>query len=246
MSRTVITAGTTFLAVLSLYLFGGEVLKGFAFTMLVGIVSGTYSTIFIAAAVAILLSKAAAGADPPAAAPTPGTAARRDARPRLRDRLLTAAILGIVQGITEFLPISSSAHLILGRALFGWDSDALGLAFDVAIHLGTLAAVVIYFRDDLIRMTRALPAALSLANDDPAARMVRLVVIGTIPVVIVGVLFADAIEEHLRKPMVTVITLDHWRHLLADRRAARPARRERRAISPGSIRWRSARRRRWR
>jgi preprotein translocase subunit SecF len=56
LSRTVITAGTTFLAVLSLYLFGGEVLKGFAFTMLVGIVSGTYSTIFIAAAIAILLS----------------------------------------------------------------------------------------------------------------------------------------------------------------------------------------------
>jgi undecaprenyl-diphosphatase len=121
--------------------------------------------------------------------------------------VLTAAILGIVQGITEFLPISSSAHLILGRALFGWDSDALGLAFDVAIHLGTLAAVVLYFRDDLLRMTRALPAALSPANTDPAARMVRLVVIGTIPVIIVGLLFADAIEEHLRKPLVTVITL---------------------------------------
>jgi undecaprenyl-diphosphatase len=121
--------------------------------------------------------------------------------------LLTAVILGIVQGITEFLPISSSAHLILGRALFGWDSDALGLAFDVAIHLGTLAAVVIYFWDDLLRMTRALPAALSLTNTDPAARMVRLVVIGTIPIVIAGLLFADAIEEHLRKPLVTVITL---------------------------------------
>lgn len=121
--------------------------------------------------------------------------------------LLTAVILGIVQGITEFLPISSSAHLILGRALFGWDSDALGLAFDVAIHLGTLAAVVIYFWDDLIRMTRALPAALSLSNNDPAARMVRLVVIGTIPIVIAGLLFADAIEEHLRKPWITVFTL---------------------------------------
>lgn len=121
--------------------------------------------------------------------------------------LFTAVILGIVQGITEFLPISSSAHLILGRALFGWDSDALGLAFDVAIHLGTLAAVVLYFWDDLIRMTRALPAALSFSNTDPAARLVRLVVIGTIPVVIVGLLFADAIEENLRKPLVTVITL---------------------------------------
>ena len=57
LSRTVITAGTTFLAVFGLYMFGGEVLEGFAFTMLVGIVSGTYSTVFIAAAIAILLTK---------------------------------------------------------------------------------------------------------------------------------------------------------------------------------------------
>jgi len=124
--------------------------------------------------------------------------------------LFYAALLGVVQGITEFLPISSSAHLILGRALFGWDSDALGLAFDVAIHLGTLAAVVLYFRDDLRRMIRAVPAALSLSSAtprDPAARLVRLVVIGTIPILIVGVLFADAIEAHLRRPLVTVVTL---------------------------------------
>jgi preprotein translocase subunit SecF len=81
LSRTIITAGTTFLAVLSLYLFGGEVLKGFAFTMLVGIVSGTYSTIFIAAAVAILLSKAAPVRTAPAAEPTPGSGkARRKAK----------------------------------------------------------------------------------------------------------------------------------------------------------------------
>jgi preprotein translocase subunit SecF len=73
LSRTVITAGTTFLACLSLFLFGGEVLNGFAFTMLVGIVSGTYSTIFIAAAVAIILSKAQPVRTAPAAAPTPGS-----------------------------------------------------------------------------------------------------------------------------------------------------------------------------
>ena len=81
LSRTIITAGTTFLAVLSLYLFGGEVLEGFAFTMLVGIVSGTYSTIFIAAAVAIILSKATPVRTAPAAAPTPeGGKARRKAK----------------------------------------------------------------------------------------------------------------------------------------------------------------------
>jgi preprotein translocase subunit SecF len=82
LSRTVITAGTTFLACLSLFLFGGEVLNGFAFTMLVGIVSGTYSTIFIAAAVAIILSKAAPVRTAPAAAPTPegGSKTRRKAK----------------------------------------------------------------------------------------------------------------------------------------------------------------------
>jgi preprotein translocase subunit SecF len=83
LSRTIITAGTTFLAVLSLYLFGGEVLNGFAFTMLVGIVSGTYSTIFIAAAVAIILSKAAPVRTAPAEAPSPsgtGSKARRKAK----------------------------------------------------------------------------------------------------------------------------------------------------------------------
>jgi preprotein translocase subunit SecF len=81
LSRTIITAGTTFIAVLSLYLFGGEVLEGFAFTMLVGIVSGTYSTIFIAAAVAIILSKAAPVRTAPAAEPTPGSGkARRKAK----------------------------------------------------------------------------------------------------------------------------------------------------------------------
>ena len=61
LSRTIITAGTTFLSVLSLYIFGGEVLRGFAFTMLVGIISGTYSTVFIASAIAIILTKRVAG-----------------------------------------------------------------------------------------------------------------------------------------------------------------------------------------
>jgi preprotein translocase subunit SecF len=82
LSRTVITAGTTFLAVLSLYLFGGEVLEGFAFTMLVGIVSGTYSTVFIAAAIAILLSQRKRRSAAAAAAPAPARPARKGGRAR--------------------------------------------------------------------------------------------------------------------------------------------------------------------
>jgi preprotein translocase subunit SecF len=82
LSRTIITAGTTFLSVLSLYLFGGEVLEGFAFTMLVGIVSGTYSTVFIAAAIAILLSQRKRRAAPAAAVETAARPARKGGRAR--------------------------------------------------------------------------------------------------------------------------------------------------------------------
>ena len=119
--------------------------------------------------------------------------------------LLAAVLLGVVQGLTEFLPVSSSAHLILARAFFGWDDRGFGLAFDVATHVGTLLAIVVYFRDDILGMARALPGALT--GTDADSRRVRLVAIGTIPVVIVGGLFADVIEAHVRTPQVTAVTL---------------------------------------
>jgi undecaprenyl-diphosphatase len=118
--------------------------------------------------------------------------------------LFYAALLGIVQGLTEFLPVSSSAHLILCRAFFGIDVDQFGLIFDVSLHLGTLIAVVIYFWSDLLRMLYALPR---LFTADPTARLMRLIVIGSIPAVIVGGLFSTVIEERLRTPMATVLTL---------------------------------------
>ncbi len=118
--------------------------------------------------------------------------------------LAFAALLGVVQGLSEFLPISSSAHLILARAFFGWDGDAFGLAFDVACHVGTLAAVVFYFRDDLAAMVRAVPRLFSGAPD---ARRIWLIAIGTVPAVVVGLLFADVIEHRLRTPAVTAWTL---------------------------------------
>ena len=77
--------------------------------------------------------------------------------------LVAAALLGVVQGLTEFLPVSSSAHLVLARAFFGWDVDegAFGLAFDVALHAGTLIAILIYFRRDIAAMAAAVPEAVS-------------------------------------------------------------------------------------
>ena len=74
---------------------------------------------------------------------------------------LQAALLGVVQGLTEFLPVSSSAHLILARMFFGFDADRFGLAFDVACHVGTLIAVVIFFRREVGQMIRSLPRVFS-------------------------------------------------------------------------------------
>jgi undecaprenyl-diphosphatase len=118
---------------------------------------------------------------------------------------LQAALLGIVQGLTEFLPVSSSAHLILARAFFGFDGDKFGLAFDVACHVGTLIAVLIYFRKDLMRMAAALPRLMDLS--DPDARLIWLIVVATVPAVIAGLLFKHQIEDHMRTPAVAAETL---------------------------------------
>jgi undecaprenyl-diphosphatase len=116
---------------------------------------------------------------------------------------LTAAILlGAIQGLTEFLPVSSSAHLILARAFFGWElQPEFALAFDVALHIGTLAAILTFFRAEIMAMVLAAPRILS-PRPDPAAAMARLIAIGTIPVIIVVLLFNDVIEQVLRTPAV--------------------------------------------
>ena len=120
---------------------------------------------------------------------------------------LAAALLGVVQGLTEFLPVSSSAHLVLARAFFGWNVDegAFGLAFDVACHAGTLLAVLLYFRRDIAMMLAAVPEVHS-ANRG-AGKVARLIVIGTIPVVVIALLFGTWLETHVRTPAVVAVTL---------------------------------------
>ena len=121
--------------------------------------------------------------------------------------LPAAVLLGIIQGLTEFLPVSSSAHLILARFFFGWETPPeVGLAFDVALHIGTLAAILAYFYADLVNMARSLPALFSSVPDD-SSRLMRLIVVGTIPIVIAGVLFSDVVEQHLRTPLVAAAAL---------------------------------------
>jgi undecaprenyl-diphosphatase len=121
--------------------------------------------------------------------------------------LAAAVLLGILQGLTEFLPVSSSAHLILARAFFGWEVPAdFGLAFDVALHIGTLAAILTFFRREIVGMASAAPSMLSPAPD-AQGRLLQRIVIGTIPVVVVGLLFNDFIEEVLRTPKVAAWAL---------------------------------------
>ena len=119
--------------------------------------------------------------------------------------VIQAVVLGVVQGLTEFLPISSSAHLILIRHVFGWDAGSGEMAFDVACHLGTLVAVLVYFRVDVARLAVAAPAALA-GRAGESARAGRLIVVATVPIALTGWIFADVIE-HLRQPGVAAVAL---------------------------------------
>jgi len=114
--------------------------------------------------------------------------------------LLQIAVLAIVQGLTEFLPISSSAHLILFPRLVGWEDQ--GLAFDVAVHLGTLGAVIWYFREELAGMSRDWLGSVRARRPVGDSRLAWAVLLGTIPVGLAGLLFKSLVETELRSPMV--------------------------------------------
>jgi undecaprenyl-diphosphatase len=117
-----------------------------------------------------------------------------------------AILLGFVQGATEFLPISSSGHLVLAEHLLGVED--IGLSFDVALHLGTLVAVLVYFRKDFLLMGRALLFIKLPGGDDVFYRKLALyIVVATIPGVLAGLFLGDFAEDQLRKPLVVASTL---------------------------------------
>jgi undecaprenyl-diphosphatase len=111
-----------------------------------------------------------------------------------------AVVLALLQGLTEFLPISSSAHLILVPVLVDWPDQ--GLAFDVAVHFGTLSAVVLYFRHQLAGMARAWLGSLGSRYPEEEARLAWAVLLGTIPLGLAGLLFHAQVETYLRSPLV--------------------------------------------
>jgi undecaprenyl-diphosphatase len=114
------------------------------------------------------------------------------------DTVLQALIMGIVQGLTEFLPVSSSGHLLIVPRLFGWDDAFIAsLPFSVMLHLGTLGALLVYFRSDWFRI---VPAGFAAIRDrsfegDPTRHLAWLLVAATIPAALAGFLLNDVIEE---------------------------------------------------
>lgn len=113
--------------------------------------------------------------------------------------IIESIVLGLVQGITEFIPVSSSGHLLLTHEIFGSSDNSL--AFDVALHVGTLAALVVYFRKDILELIK------NIGSKNKAGRLARLLVSATVPAVVVGLLFSDYIDDNLRTPTVVAITL---------------------------------------
>jgi undecaprenyl-diphosphatase len=122
--------------------------------------------------------------------------------------LLEAVFLGVVQGLTEFLPVSSSGHLLLSQYFLGMDQERFGLSFDAAIHTGTVLAVVWYFWVDLLAMARAFLRSLPRPNfADAEVRTAYLILVATVPAAIIGFLFEDFFATQVRSPWVVVFNL---------------------------------------
>ncbi|MBQ75609.1 MAG: undecaprenyl-diphosphatase [Gammaproteobacteria bacterium] len=118
--------------------------------------------------------------------------------------LLQAFSLALIQGITEFLPVSSSAHLILPAVVLGWQDQ--GLAFDVAVHFGSLLAVIWYFRQDILRLSSALIERIASGQKTKDSSFSTNLIIASLPILPIGFLFRFDIEQHLRSVNTIIIT----------------------------------------
>ncbi|MEG6550444.1 undecaprenyl-diphosphate phosphatase [Desulfocurvibacter africanus] len=126
---------------------------------------------------------------------------------------LQIIVLATLQGVTEFLPVSSSAHLILVPVLTDWEDQ--GLAFDIAVHVGTLLAVVTYFHRELQQMAAEWGRSMTTLRLSPSARLAWGLLLATIPVCIAGLVLKEAVESHLRSPLAIAAGLIGFGLLLA-------------------------------
>lgn len=115
-----------------------------------------------------------------------------------------AFMLALIQGLTEFLPVSSSAHLILPSEILGWPDQ--GLSFDVAVHVGTLAAVILYFRKEVVTLLSAWIASIFKGKHTAESKLTWMIVLATIPACIFGLFMKDFIELYLRSAWVIAAT----------------------------------------
>lgn len=118
-----------------------------------------------------------------------------------------AIFLGVVQGLTEFLPVSSSGHLILAKELFGINAETFGLAFDVSLHFGTFFAVLIFFWRDILRLFSAFFKNIKKPFSNQDSKLASLFLIGTIPAGLIGLLLESRMEELFRSAYVVVFML---------------------------------------
>jgi len=127
--------------------------------------------------------------------------------------LMQSVWLAIIQGLSEFLPISSSAHLILPSQVLGWPDQ--GLAFDVAVHVGSLVAVIVYFRHDIVNLTQAWLDSLFVHRHSRESHLAWFIILATLPAGFAGLLLADFIEANLRSMEVIAFTTIFFGLLLA-------------------------------
>jgi undecaprenyl-diphosphatase len=118
--------------------------------------------------------------------------------------IFQVTILAALQGATEFLPISSSGHLILPSLIFAWNDQ--GLTFDIAVHVGTLFAVLVYFRDDLQRLVFALTLSVFQRKHSEDSKLAWMLLAATIPAGLSGLLFATQVEQYGRSLILIGIT----------------------------------------
>ncbi len=118
-----------------------------------------------------------------------------------------ALLLGAIQGVSEYLPVSSTGHLVLAQYALGLDSEAFGLTFDAVLHLGTLLAVLGYFRRDFLQLVAAVVRPEVRRKDPAAAPLAAAVIIGTVPAVVAGWLLEARVESEFRSPLLVAANL---------------------------------------
>ena len=150
--------------------------------------------------------------------------------------LLKAAILGIVQGLTEFLPVSSTGHLILAERVLRVDQDRYGLSFDAALHMGTLLALLVYFGKAWLNLGfGGLKTIRDRSFADPEGRLAWLIVLATIPAATLGFLFESTIEDAFRTPALVATMLILFSAVFVAAEAL-----GRQARTTGDLNWRDA------